>query len=296
MKPLLHIQDPEKAAGFYDECIHKSPNGIIYGLSWYLNIICPAWEILSTEDHSSVMPLPVSISLGRKIIRQPDYAWQLGIFSTRVPSPELIRHFINSIPDPYRLRQLCLNKFNIVESRTAKFLNTAELDLIPPYSKIRSKYGTSIQKKLQVAKDQSLSYLSNISVHDMLLFSFKLDRFHSRGLKSGEISVMRLILTNSIRFRMGQIGAAYDIHNNLTAVIAFLTFRGRVSILHASASNEGLAAGAIEFIIDRFIEKNAENNLVLCVDNPSERKLMDIMKCLGAGISNFPCLKTLQPK
>jgi hypothetical protein len=153
-----------------------------------------------------------------------------------------------------------------------------------------------MQKKLRLAEDQSLSYLSNISVHDMLLFAFKLDRFHSRGLKSSEISIMRLILTNSIRFRMVQIGAAYDIHNNLSAVIAFLTFKGRVSILHASASNEGLAAGAIEFLIDRFIEKNAENNLVLCVDNPSERKLMEIMKCCGAGISNFPCLKTLQRK
>ena len=77
MKALIHIQDPEDAAGYYDNCISSSPNGLVYALSWYMNIICPDWEILATEDHSAVMPLPVSKSLGRKIIRQPEYSWQL---------------------------------------------------------------------------------------------------------------------------------------------------------------------------------------------------------------------------
>ncbi len=296
MKPLLHIQNPEEASGFYDECIKNSPNGLIYALSWYLNIISPDWEILTTEDHSTVMPLPLTRSLGRKLIRQPDFAWQLGIFSTRVPSPEIIRHFIRSIPHSYRLRKLCLSKLNIVESAATRFLNSSELDLIQPYKHIRSKYGPSMQKQLRLAKDNSLSFISNISVHDMLMFAYKLDKFHSHRLKPRDISVMRLILSNSIRFRMGRIGAAYDAHNNLCATIVFLTFRGRSSILHAAASNEGLASGAIEFILDRFIESNAEKNLVLCVDNPAERKLMDIMKCCGSGISNFPCLKSLNFK
>ena len=74
MKPLLHIKDPEEASGFYDKCIGDSPNGLIYALSWYMDIVSPGWEILTTEDHSSVMPLPLVKSLNRKILRQPDYA------------------------------------------------------------------------------------------------------------------------------------------------------------------------------------------------------------------------------
>lgn len=293
MKPLIHIQDPGKAAGFYDNCINNSPNGIIYALSWYLNIVSPDWEILATEDHSAVMPLPLSKSLGRKIIRQPDFAWQLGIFSTMVPSPEIIRHFIHSIPNSYRLRRLCLSKLNIVESSSARYLNSAELDLIRPYSQIHSNYGPSMQKQLSRAGDQSLSYISNVSVHDMLMFAYKFDKFQSQGLKPREISTLRLIISNSIRFRAGQIGAAYDIHNNLCAMVVFLIFKGRAGILHAAASTEGMASGAIEYIIDRFIETNAEKNLVLSVDNPADRKLMEILKSCGSGISNFPCLKSL---
>ena len=73
----------------------------------------------------------------------------------------------------------------------------------------------------------------------------------------------------------------------------FLIFKGRTSILHAAASNEGLASGGIEYIIDRYIESNAQENIVLCVDNPSDRKLIDILKNCGSCISTFPCLKSI---
>lgn len=291
MKPLLHIQDPEEASGYYDKCINDSPIGQICALSWYLNIICPDWEILAAEDHSTVMPLPVTRSMGRKVIRQPDFAWQLGVFSTKIPSPEVIQHFIRSIPSTYRLRRLCLNKFNIVPSNRARLMNSAELDLIRPYKLIRAKYGPSLRKQLNLSSECSLSYVNNISVHDMLMFAYRLDRFSKHRLKPSEISTLRLIATNAIRYRSGQIGSAYDSHNNLCATVMFLVFNGRASILHASASSDGIASGGIEYIIDRFIELNAEENLVLCVDNPSNRKLMEILKSCGSGISTFPCLR-----
>jgi hypothetical protein len=291
LRPLIHIQDPAESAGFYDKCISTSPNGLVYALSWYLDIVCPAWEILSTEDQTSVMPLPVSRSFGRKVLKQPEFAWQLGVFSTRIPSPEVIRHFIRSIPTGYRFRRLCLNKFNVVDTNRARFQNTAELDLIRPYRQIRSRYGPSLKKSLENAASGALSYVNNITVHEMLMFAYKLDRFNRHRLNPQEISILRLIATNAVRYRSGQIWASYDQHNNLIATVLFLVFRGRASMLHAAASSEGLASGGIEYLIDRFIEANAEENLVLCVDNPSNRKLMDILQGYGSGISSFPCLR-----
>ncbi len=181
-----------------------------------MNIICPDWEILATEDHSAVMPLPVSKSLGRKIIRQPEYAWQLGVFSTRVPSPDVIQHFIKSIPPSYRLRRMCLSKFNSFPSGRARYLNASELDLIQPYSAIKLKYGPSLQKSLELAKKESLSHVNNISVNDMLMFAYKLDAFNQSRLKPKDISILRLIISNALRFRSARISAAYDSHNNQT--------------------------------------------------------------------------------
>ena len=292
MRPLLHITNISESTGVYDKCVGSAPNGLIYAMSWYMDIVCPGWEILSTDDHTSVMPLPVSRSFGRKVLRQPEFAWQLGVFSTQVPSPEVIQHFIRSIPPAYRLRKLCLNKFNIVNGSRARFQNTAELDLIRPYGQIRARYGPAARKRLELASSRSLSYLSNISVHDMLMFAYKLDLFGKQRLNPRQISVLRLIATNAIRYRSGQVWAAYDTYNNLIATILFLVFRGRASMLHAAASSEGVESGGIEYIIDRFIEMNAGENLVLCVDNPSNRKLMDLLNGFGSGIFNFPCLRS----
>ncbi|MFC2080723.1 hypothetical protein ACFLR8_00765 [Bacteroidota bacterium] len=293
MKPLIHIKDPEEASGFYDKCIAASPNGLIYALSWYLNIVCPEWEVLATEDHSTVMPLPISRSLGRKVLKQPEYAYQLGVFSTSILSPEVIQHFISAIPEGYRLRKLCMSKFNIVPTAGVRFLNTAELDLISPYKMIVSKFGSSMKNSLKLAQEKSLIYVNNVSVHDMLMFAYRLDRFNRKRLKPHEISMLRMIASNAIRYRSAQIGAAYDSHNNLCATVIFLIYKGKASILHAAASSEGIAARGIEFIIDRFIESKAEENMVLCVDNPSDKQLMDILKSCGSGISNFPCIRQL---
>jgi hypothetical protein len=266
---------------------------MIYALSWYLNIVCPDWEILVAKDHTAVMPLPISRSFGRTVLRQPEFAWQLGIFSTGIPSPGLVHHFIHSIPPAYRLKRLCLNKFNIIPSGQARYLNSAELDLIRPYTVIRSRYGPYMQRMLERAGDHSISYVGNVSVHDMLMFASRLDKFSRSRLIPRKISYLRLIATNAIHYRLGRIGAAYDSHNNLCATVLFLIFKGRASILYAAASSEGLDSGGIEFIIDRFIETNAEENLVLCIDNSADRKLMDILKACGSGLSAFPCLKRI---
>ncbi len=291
MKPPVHIPDPSDSAGFYDKCVSSSPNGLVYALSWYMDIVCPEWEVLATEDFSTVMPLPVTRSFGRKIIKQPPLAWQLGVFSTRIPSPEIVEFFLRSLPPGYRLKKLCLNKFNVMASYRTRLLNTAELDLIRPYPLIQSRYGPALKKSLENSDAQSLSYVNNISVNDMLMFAYKLDRFNRRRLNPKEISLLRLIATNAIRFRSGQIGAAYDVHNNLIATVLFLIFKGRASILYASASSEGMACKGIEYIIDRFIEMNAEENIVLGVDNPHDKNLLEMLGNYGSAISNFPCLR-----
>lgn len=293
MKPLIHIRNPEEAAGFYDECINQSPNGLIYACSWYLNIVCPQWEILAKDDHTAVMPLPVFRSMGRKILKQPEYAWQLGVFSTRIPSPELVRHFIGSIPKAYRLRKFCLSKLNLLPNQKVRFLNAAELDLIRPYPQIRSGFGPSFQQQLKLASDSSLSFVKQVSVHDMLMFAYRLDKFNQQRLSPRKISILRMLATNAMQYRACQICAAYDRYNNLCATILFLVYHGRASILHAAATSSGLASGSIEYILDGFIKMNAEKNLVLSIDNPADRKLMEILQSCGCSISEFPCLRRI---
>jgi hypothetical protein len=291
LNAINHILIPGEAAEDYNRCITASPNGTIYALSWYLDIICPDWELLANRDYSTVMPLPVFRTMGRKIIRQPDFAYQLGVFSVSIPDPETVYRYLRAIPGSYRLRKLCLNKFNIVTKDNARIHNAAELDLISPYKQMRTRYARPIRERLNLAEEHTLGFVGNISVNDLLMFSYRLDKLNKQKLKPNQISTLRLIASNAIRYRSAQIASAFDSANNLCAVILFLIFNGRASILHAAANGEGMKTGAIEFIIDHFIRENSEQNLILSIDNPGDKYLMETLKNFGSGISDYPCLK-----
>lgn len=293
MNTIDHILIPEESLEDYDRCITASPNGTIYALSWYLDIICPDWELLTNEDFSTVMPLPVFRIMGRKAIRQPDFAFQLGIFSTNTADPETVSQYLKAIPENYRLRKLCLNKFNIVAKNIARIQNAAELDLISPYKQTRSRYSRKIQERLDMAGENSLSFVGNTAVNDLIMFSYRLDKLNKPKLKANQIPTLRMIASNAIRYRSAQIASVYDRANNICAVILFLIFNGRASILHAAANAEGMRTGAIEFIIDQFIRGKSEQNLILSVDNPDDKYMMDTLKDFGSGISDYPCLKQL---
>ena len=41
----------------WDACIRESANGIIYGYSWYLDIVSPGWAGLIEDAYTAVFPL-----------------------------------------------------------------------------------------------------------------------------------------------------------------------------------------------------------------------------------------------
>ena len=291
---IIHYTNPGAKAENYDKCIRTSPNGNIYALSWYLNITCPDWEFLSTDDFSTVMPLPVFKSLGRKILRQPDYTHQLGIFSTAVPDPDVIQAFLDHIPPGYRLKLLFMNKFNVTGSHDTRYYNAFELDLIRSYRMISSGYNEVARTALRKAKKSSLSYMGNISAHDLLMFAYRLDAFNKSRLKPSQLSILRLITSDSLRHRTGQIAAAYDATNNLCATLFFLSYKGRTLIHHVASNMDGIGNGAIYFILDEYIRENSEQNVVLAIDDPDAKRMSEIFLDFGSSVSNYPCIKKLK--
>ncbi|MDZ4667693.1 MAG: hypothetical protein SGJ00_07395 [bacterium] len=41
----------------WDHCIGTAENHLIYGLSWFLDIMCTEWEALVKGNYEEVMPL-----------------------------------------------------------------------------------------------------------------------------------------------------------------------------------------------------------------------------------------------
>jgi hypothetical protein len=290
---INHYKNNDIDLTLWDETIISAVNANIYPLSWYLNITCPEWEALITEDYRTVMPLPVTRRFLIPVISQPVFTWQLGIFSKDIMDESLSEKFLRSIPSYYGIRSCQFNKFNILPASQSVNLRkyTTELELILSYPRIQADYSDNAKRKIRSAYQNRISIMHHISNHEFLQFIYRFDRFNLNRITPSGLTLLRQILSNAVRYRMGEIHGAYTRENNLCSAIFTIRFKGRQIIHFAAADYEGINDGALYLIIDQLIQKNTEKNLILSVDNPSVKPLISLFKELGAKSYPFITLK-----
>ena len=96
----------------WDDCIRRSVNALIYGYSFYLDIVCPQWNALVAGDYEVLMPLPHRKKFGIKYLYQPAFTQQLGIFSPIDTNQEITDNFIEEATRRYKFIDLNLNYGN----------------------------------------------------------------------------------------------------------------------------------------------------------------------------------------
>jgi hypothetical protein len=58
----------------WNDCIRKSPNGLMYGLTWFLDALVDRWEGLVWEkdkEYIAVFPIPIRKKFGFKYVYPP---------------------------------------------------------------------------------------------------------------------------------------------------------------------------------------------------------------------------------
>ena len=76
----------------WDECVQQSPNGLIYGQSFFLDNISPGWSGLIGENYDWVFPIISNKKFGFSYLYQPPFTQQLGIYAKQgieVPFKEI---------------------------------------------------------------------------------------------------------------------------------------------------------------------------------------------------------------
>ena len=273
----------------WDRCIDRSLNGNIYGLSWYLDITCPDWEALIEGDYKAVMPLPVTSARRRKTLAQPPFTWQLGIYSNSIMDRDMVDLFISQLPPSYRIRILDLNKLNspVPDSYRHHTLEHVELDLIPSYERIREHYDNSLARRLDESGPDRLTVARGLTANEFLQFLSSHDRSHRKRPGQKDLYCLRLLITNSIRYRMGELLGAYTPENNLCAAVLVVTYRRKATLIYSVADKEGIQRQATAVIIDEFIRAHAGEKLIMGVDNPGDTMALELFRQLGGMTFRF---------
>lgn len=282
---IRHAQIDRKR---WDACISQSVNGIAYGYSWYLDIVCEGWDALIMENYSAVMPLTHGRKFGISYLYQPFFTQQLGVFATVIPSTSLVQQFLDAIPQKYRLVDVSLNTYvnpTSIAGFEKELRQTYQVDLVQPYARIYPKYSKNTQRNLAKAIALGVSAVKGIDIATFLAFT------HS-NLKADLPSQANLIMDRLVRQLVsggnGVLVGAYSSTNELCAAALFMNTHGKSIYLLASSSELGVECRAMFLLIDTYIQEHSEEPIVLDFEGSMIPGVAKFYSGFGAQPSTYP--------
>lgn len=256
---FLNRQQVDEAR--WNACMDASVNGMIYGYSWYLDIVSPGWCALADEDYHYIFPLPRLKRNFNEIIIQPLYTQQLGLFSDSHLSPEILDEFISAIPSRYRYIGINLNTLN----RTERYADntsarvTYRLDLFSSYENIQKKYCQNTRRNNLKAYALGCRVERSITPAEFLGFYSKYGVPRQR--MRHYVKVRQLVESLMKRDR-GELVGVYTPGSQLCAVSLICKSNGKLIYLLAASSPLGRQNRAMFALVDQVIRWYSETELV----------------------------------
>lgn len=159
---IFHLRHNDIDRTRWDATIACSLCDLPYAYSWYLDVVCPQWEALVTEDYAFVMPLPLKKKWGISYLIHPIWVQQLGVFSAQEVTADVFNAFRRRIP--YLVYDFNINYLN---SRVTCQKSSVKTNLIIPHCKdidtIRKGYNSNTKRNIAKAHKAGLT-IRNVEI------------------------------------------------------------------------------------------------------------------------------------
>ena len=146
----------------WDATIAQSLCDLPYAYSWYLDVVCPMWEALVTEDYACVMPLPLKKKRFVSYLIHPIWVQQLGVYSAQEVTADVFNAFRRRIP--YLVYDFNINYLNF---RVTCHVSSHKTNLIILHNKdidtIRKGYNSNTKRNIAKAHKAGLT-IRNVEV------------------------------------------------------------------------------------------------------------------------------------
>lgn len=290
-KPIL-LSREQIDAQTWDNHIDSSLQGVIYALSWYLDIVCEQWEALvwpSAVDYSVTMPLPVRWKLGKRILYQPLFCQYLGIFSKQELSAAQCDAFFEASKVHFAyISRYAFNpgNFSVIGKLRPKgfemeVLQTHWLHLAQSYTELYARY--SGDRKINLKRGCKISWeIVESDDFDPLITLF--EENHAVGIgkiKSNAYLMLRRLGMECIGNATGRLMyARAGVHTR--AGVFFTHYRGRAIYLFNAADCAGRRGNARASMLDAYFRANAGTNLIFDFESPKKASVVHYYAGFGA--------------
>ncbi len=246
----------------WDKCIAASVNGILYAQSAYLNIVCRKWDALVLGNYEAVMPLPWKRIYRFKVLYQPLFTQQLGIFSPHRMSPALVDRFISEATRYFPYININLNTFNICTLSYPDITQrvTYEIDLIESYQVLRKRFSVNTIRNIKAAMKEGVTIKNEVTPRELIKLKH---RNQIVKIKYQGYQKLKKIMSYALNTKSGKIYGAFSAKGKLVASALFIGSHHKVIYLVSSSNPEGKKLRAMFLLIDQFIRDFSGNHLTL---------------------------------
>lgn len=277
---IRYIKRQDLSVEKYDACIEKSINSRIYALSWYLDMVADNWNALVLNDYEAVMPLPWRRKFLVYYIYHPDWTQQLGVFSSKEISEQLVLDFIKAIPKKFKKITIQFNSRNLISRKqVAKKVNYI-LPLEKPYKALYLNFRKDRKERIKKATN-NLIVEDNLAIQSLLAL-FK-GHYSNKFLLSKAASNKLEILVNQLHNRNAlRLLLAYNQERQLIAGAVFLNFNNRIYYLFSAQNEAGKKANSLSVILNKVIQENSESGKIIDFEGSMIPNVADFFKSFGA--------------
>lgn len=275
----------------WDNCILESPNGLVYGCSWYLDSVCPEWNALVEDNYISVMPLPTRQKFGFYYVFRPVFTQQLGVFSINLIDEKKISAFLNSIPDKFKYINFSANyscNFNIsgftLTQNKNYILNTKNII----YDDAYRKYSSNHKRNLRKVQGFNLK-LKNGTLEELISFKLKNNEKHVH-VTNEELIAFRKLAQKALETSCGEVVCVYSPDGVLLAAAFLTVFKGHITYLLPISNSEGKEKRAMFFLIDEYIKNNMFKFFIFDFEGSNIPNVAAFYQGFGANTEMYPSI------
>jgi hypothetical protein len=267
----------------WDLCIEQSANSLVYGFSWYLDVLAPKWNALVLNDYEAVMPLTGNRKLFINYLYQPFFTQQLGVFGRNTLTQKQLQSFITAIPSSYRFVDINLNDQNEISESPYKIKKRKNyvLDLNRPYTALAAEFDEHCQRNIKKSKKHH-QVIQSIDPAKAVAFYQKYKAMNTSNVLPEDYENLLNVILIAMQKQMLLCRGVFAEDETLLAVGIYLLHKGRIIYLLGGASDEGREKRSMYYLFDDLILQFSDHNQLLDFEGSEIPGIARFFKGFGA--------------
>ena len=270
----------------WNRCIDNAVNGLIYGYSYYLDIMSANWNALVINDYEIVMPLTWNKKFGINYLRQPAFTQQLGIFAPSFINDDVTKEFLKKAMEAFSFAEINLNYNNEYIQAAAVWPNSILL-LNKPFIEIEKNFRKDFVKKI---KSNSLLYDADDKVENVISSFIEnySNRIHASPQDYKNLLRLYQLLKEKEQLFIRKVTAP---DGQLLSIAIFLKDKRRIYYVMSITLPEGRKKESNYFLLYHVIKEFSYQNLIFDFEGSAIASIQLFFKKFGAIEESFPVVR-----